>query len=272
MAQPRLDKEIPPLLSAAGLAAAIGLDRTHTTLVYGLGLIPGRRVGPKLTVFRTETARQIKRGGIPAKPVIDTDIPVLLSSTAAAEHLGVKRQRVDYMFRHGQLRGRRVSSRLLVFTEDTIRAKHGPRGERPVEDPALTELLDLAGAAEILDRHPNRVASYYQAGRLPGREVAGTDGYSAVMFRRETVERVRDEWWENSPAVDENIPELVLVTEVAEVLNTTTAAVWRMFQRGELPGRQIEGDGQLRRIVYRKKLVYEMAESITKEPIHAREE
>jgi len=126
----RTDPRIPELVSLTEAAALLDCSKNWITKLHQRGQLTARRVGRTL-VFAAGAVRALaaaRRDGLDgwqlpagAGAVVDVALPELLSTTEAADRLGLaQRNWASELYRRGELPGRLVGRRNVVFAADTV--------------------------------------------------------------------------------------------------------------------------------------------------------
>ncbi|RSN38647.1 hypothetical protein DMC64_42030 [Amycolatopsis sp. WAC 04197] len=256
-----------------GLAAAADVALTTVKYQYLAGLLPGRRVGDRLTVFRESTLNRLRNNPQPSKPRKDGRIPELVTTAWVAERWERSTTAIDRLYRRGKLPGVQLGGFVLFRREliDSLAVEEltpGPHHEQigagePVEDEKLAGLLTREEAAGVLGINVQEVKTWFHYGRIPGATPTSTASAQRklLVFRESTLlQRGTEDL--HAPADDGRLPTLVTGTQAAEILGVNPRSVAAMHERGELPGRPvIDGGGDTRRSVYRREVVERLAGS-----------
>jgi hypothetical protein len=265
MPQPKLDPEIPPLINTVKLATLAGTSRSQVSMLWLSGLIPGAAVEGGEVAFQPKVAKALAKNPSPAKPVRDTEIPDLLTTSAIAAKWGVTRQNVDALYRKGSIPGRKVGGTPLFRAKIVSQRRQLPADVAKLldddgNDKLIPDLVIPQEAADILGLALQTVKLRYNAGQLPGAPyVAEGKFQSGVVFRRSVVEAAIGNEFHAQPTRDEKIPDLVNSGVAGTMLGTNRDGVRHLYLTGVLPGRPIEGEGAAR-IAYRKDVVQALAD------------
>jgi hypothetical protein len=263
--------KIPDLINTAGLAAATGRTRSEISVLFSMGLIPGRQIAEKTTVFRKgPTLKLLQDSSQLNNAVRDEEIPDLVNSEVAAGLRGISRQRLDKLRQEGRIPARVVSPRLVLYRRSVA---EGIVTETPVDGPVtdleIPELVDRVMAAEMLSVVVGTLGDYYRGGLIPGAKYDSGESVrkrEAVVFRRAVIEALVKEIEElpkgaesplaRRPVDDPKIPELLTSGQAGELLGGNRETARNRYMHGHLPGKEIEGGpGEPKRLVFRREAV-----------------
>ncbi|AIG81340.1 Hypothetical protein AJAP_42865 (plasmid) [Amycolatopsis japonica] len=266
-----IDDALPELWTMQGLATAAGVPRSDVAKQYLAGLLPGVRVGERLTVFRAKTLNKLRKNPAPNTPKKDGRIPELVTTAWVAERWDRSSTAIDRLYRSGKIPGKVLGGvllfrRALIEELDIDELTPGPHHEQvgtgePVEDPKLAGLLTREEAAAVLGINPQEVITWYRYGRVPGTTATttATAQRKLLVFREATLLNL-DESKLLEPARDAVLPDLVSGAEAAEILGISAKALADWNEAGKLPGRLVtDKDEERRRMVYRREVVERLA-------------
>ena len=125
---PRIDPRIPELFTLTEAAEILDCSKNWVTKLHQHGLLTGQRVGHALVFAAApiQTLAAARSAGLegwelPSEDLAAAELPELLSSTQAAERLGLAhRNWVSELYERGEIPGYEVGQRNVVFAAETI--------------------------------------------------------------------------------------------------------------------------------------------------------
>jgi excisionase family DNA binding protein len=125
--------------------AADLVARAHEAGTHRLALVPDDAAGAALSPDLSELLLQVLTG-LARGPVSVTALPDELTTTVAAELVGVSRPTLMKLVREGALPSRRVGSHTRLRTEDVLALRRSRAGERREALEALLRFDEEFGA------------------------------------------------------------------------------------------------------------------------------